>query len=67
MQSEVTAGARAYDRIVQRVQEAILRGELVRGQKLPTEREMRRDFGVSRGAVRDAMRVLGTIRLVEAR
>lgn len=67
MQSEVAAGARAYDRIVQRVQEGILRGELVRGQKLPTEREMRRDFGVSRGAVRDAMRVLGTMGLVEAR
>lgn len=67
MQIEATIGGRAYDRIVQEVQEGIARGELVRGQKLPTEREMRRDFGVSRGAVRDAMRVLGTMGLVEAR
>ncbi len=42
-------------------------GRFVRGQKLPTERELAMRFGVSRGVVREAIKSLGAIGLVEAR
>lgn len=58
---------RAYQQIVEQVQEGIHSGELASGEKLPTEQELIRTFGVSRAAVRDAMRVLDTLGLVEVR
>jgi GntR family transcriptional repressor for pyruvate dehydrogenase complex len=64
--AEVTV-SRSYEQIVQQIQDGILRGEFGHGQKLPTERELGRAFGVSRATVRDAMRVLGAMGLIEAR
>jgi DNA-binding FadR family transcriptional regulator len=64
--AEVTV-SRSYEQIVQQIQDGILRGEFGHGQKLPTERELGQAFGVSRATVRDAMRVLGTMGLIEAR
>lgn len=58
---------RPYEQVVRQIEEKIVSGQFVRGQKLPTERELGQSFGVSRGVVRDAMKVLGTMGLVEAR
>jgi GntR family transcriptional repressor for pyruvate dehydrogenase complex len=64
--AEVTV-SRSYEQIVQQIQDSILRGEFSHGQKLPAERELGRAFGVSRATVRDAMRVLGALGLIESR
>ncbi len=49
---------RVYQEVVDQVQGAILNGELNPGEKLPPERELKQQFGVSRGALREALRVL---------
>jgi DNA-binding FadR family transcriptional regulator len=49
---------RAYERIVEQVEEALARGELKPGQHLPSERELVTQFAVSRSTVREALRVL---------
>lgn len=59
--------ARPHERIAQQIGEQIRDGRLVRGQKLPTEREMSERFGVGRGMIREAMRMLDAMGLVESR
>ncbi len=59
--------AHAYEQIVRQIEERVRGGGLAAGDKLPTERELGRSFGVGRGAVRDALRVLETMGLVESR
>lgn len=61
------AVTRSYEQIVQQIQDRIHRGTLSRGQKLPTERQLSDTFGVSRGVVREAVKVLSAMGLIEAR
>jgi DNA-binding FadR family transcriptional regulator len=58
---------RSYEHIVSQIEGAIREGRLARGERLPTERELAETFGVSRAVVREAIRVLGAIGLVESR
>ncbi len=58
---------RPYEQIVTQIQHAIRDGQFTRGTRLPTERELADSFGVSRGVVREALKVLGTMGLVESR
>ncbi|WP_433159772.1 FadR/GntR family transcriptional regulator [Kribbella sp. CA-247076] len=58
---------RAYQRIVEQVEEALARGELVPGQRLPSERELVAQFEVSRSTVREALRVLESNGVVRSR
>jgi len=58
--------ARLYEQIVHQIEESILRSELKPGDQLPAEREMAQRFGVSRTAVREAVKVLREKGLVEA-
>jgi len=58
---------RPYEQIVKQIQHAIREGQLPRGSKLPTERELADQFGVSRSVVREAIKVLDTMGLVESR
>ncbi len=58
---------RLYERIVQQIQERILTGDLEAGHQLPTERELAEQFGVSRTAVREAMKTLAQSGLIEVR
>lgn len=58
---------RSYEQVAQQIEAQIRGGELVRGQKLPTEREMGEQFSVSRGVVREAIKVLSAMGLVESR
>ena len=50
--------SRLYEQIVEQIEQAILKGELKRGDQLPAERELAEQFGVSRTAVREAVKAL---------
>jgi DNA-binding FadR family transcriptional regulator len=58
---------RSYEQIVSQIQREIREGNLPRGARLPTERELADSFGVSRSVVREAIKVLAAIGLVESR
>lgn len=52
------AQARAYELVVARIEEQILSGTLGVGDRLPAERDLASMLGVSRAAVREAIRSL---------
>ncbi len=58
--------SRLYEQIVQQVEESILSGQLKPGDQLPAERDLAQRFGVSRTAVREAVKALREKGLVEA-
>lgn len=58
--------SRLYEQIVQQVEEAILKGQLKPGDQLPPERDLAQRFGVSRTAVREAVKTLREKGLLEA-
>ncbi len=58
--------SRLYEQIVQQIEESILKGTLKPGDQLPAERELAQRFGVSRTAVREAVKALREKGLVEA-
>ena len=51
---------RASDAVVMWIQDLLLQGNLKSGEKLPSEAEIARSFGVSRGILREAFSVLET-------
>ncbi len=57
--------ARLYQQIVNQIEERILNGELKCGDRLPPEHELTKQFGVSRTAVREAMKNLASKGLIE--
>ena len=58
--------SRLYEQIVQQIEESIRKGALKPGDQLPPERELAERFGVSRTAVREAVKTLREKGLVEA-
>jgi DNA-binding FadR family transcriptional regulator len=58
--------SRLYEQIVQQIEDSILKGALKAGDQLPAERELAIRFGVSRTAVREAVKALREKGLVEA-
>lgn len=56
---------RIFQDVVEQVQEAIISGRLKAGQQLPPERELKEQFNVSRGTLREALRVLEQKGLIE--
>src|SRR5882724_7074957 len=57
----------AADQIIEQLRTQILTGALPLGAKLPTERDLGLDFGVSSPTVREALRALNSMGLIEAR
>jgi GntR family transcriptional repressor for pyruvate dehydrogenase complex len=55
---------KAYEQVYDQLRELIMRGELARGQRLPNEVVLAGEFGVSRGTVREALRVLAAHNLI---
>ena len=55
------------DDVTERLRDLILRGELPAGGKLPNERELAASLGVNRGSVREALKRLEFLELVEVR
>ena len=58
--------SRLYEQIVQQIEESICKGELSEGSQLPAERDLATQFGVSRTAVREAIKALQEKGLVDA-
>ena len=58
--------SRLYEQIVQQIEELILSGVLKPGDQLPAERDLAQRFGVSRTAVREAVKCLREKGLLEA-
>jgi GntR family transcriptional repressor for pyruvate dehydrogenase complex len=58
--------SRLYEQIVQQIEASIVKGDLKAGDQLPAERELAQRFGVSRTAVREAVKALREKGLVEA-
>src|ERR1700693_5750980 len=50
--------SRLFEQIVQQVEDSILKGQLKAGDQLPAERDLAQSFGVSRTAVREAVKTL---------
>jgi GntR family transcriptional repressor for pyruvate dehydrogenase complex len=63
---KVVQSSRLYEQIVKQIEESIERGDLKAGDQLPAERELALQFGVSRTAVREAVKTLSEKGLVEA-
>jgi GntR family transcriptional repressor for pyruvate dehydrogenase complex len=63
---KVIQSSRLYEQIVQQIEESILKGELSEGSQLPPERDLAKQFGVSRTAVREAIKALQEKGLVDA-
>ncbi|GAA5164491.1 FadR/GntR family transcriptional regulator [Pseudonocardia eucalypti] len=57
---------RTHEQVVDQIQEKILDGELRVGAKLPSERELVEALGVSRSSVREALRALEAMGIIEA-
>jgi len=58
---------KAYEDIVKQIRDLIEKGRLKKGDQLPTERELTETFKVSRATVREAIRTLESMMLVESR
>lgn len=58
---------KVFERIAEQIEQRILSGELRKGDRLPTERELSEQFQASRTAVREAMKSLAQKGLVDMR
>src|ERR1700726_1684162 len=63
---KVIRTSRLYEQIVQQIEESVLNGSLKPGDQLPAERDLAQRLGVSRTAVREAVKALREKGLVEA-
>jgi DNA-binding FadR family transcriptional regulator len=61
------ARRRAFEDVILQVEEAIADGRLEPGDRLPPERELAQQIGVSRASVREALRVLESFGILAAR
>ncbi len=58
---------RISQNIVQQIRQAILKGDLQPGHRLPPEKELAENFGVSKASLREAFRALEALGLLEVR
>jgi GntR family transcriptional repressor for pyruvate dehydrogenase complex len=58
---------RATDQTIAKIKGLISSGEFTAGARLPTERELTQRFGVSRSSLREAVRALALVGVLEAR
>lgn len=61
------ATPRSYEQVVEQLLEQIHSGKFKPNQRLPTERDLGELFGVSRGVIREAIKVLNSMGVVESR
>jgi GntR family transcriptional regulator, transcriptional repressor for pyruvate dehydrogenase complex len=65
MSTETTE--RATDLAIAKIKDLISSGEFTAGARLPTERELTQRFGVSRSSLREAVRALALVGVLESR
>jgi len=58
---------RVYEEVIEQIKEMITEGNLKPGDLLPTERELAQSFGISRGTLREAFRILERENLIEVK
>lgn len=58
---------KVFQEVVAQIEEAILAGRIRTGETLPSERDLKQTFGISRGTLREALRVLEQKGLIEIR
>jgi GntR family transcriptional regulator, transcriptional repressor for pyruvate dehydrogenase complex len=58
---------RSSDDILEQIRDAVLSGRLAQGDRLPNERELCRRFAVSRSTLREGLRMLEALGVVEIR
>lgn len=58
---------RTYERVVEQIEKAIISGAVAPGEHLPSERELMVQFSVSRPTIREALRVLQSMGLIESK
>ena len=58
---------RSFEDVVDQVRAAIVEGSILAGERLPNERELAEQFGVSRATLREAFRALEAVGLIEIR
>ncbi|MDX5682251.1 FadR/GntR family transcriptional regulator, partial [Clostridioides difficile] len=61
------ASKKVYEQVIEQIQYKILNGELKKGDKLLSERELSEQMNVSRTSIREAIRVLETMGVIESR
>jgi len=59
--------AKAYEVVIDNIKDKVYKKELKKGDKLPTERELAESLKVSRTSVREALRALEIIGLIESK
>lgn len=67
MEIEIGSSPKLYQRVANSIVKEIRSGKYPRGERLPPERELAEEFGVSRPTVREAMIALEIRGIVEAR
>jgi len=67
MKSNPLSFARLYEQLADRIRHQILEGQITTGDRLPNERQLAEQFGVSRTVVREALKALKQEGLVEVR
>src|SRR3954447_14789476 len=58
---------RSFDDVVEQLREAIYSGRIRPGQRLPGERQLCEEFGVGRPTLREALRSLEAVGIIEVR
>ncbi|WP_300347781.1 FadR/GntR family transcriptional regulator [Clostridium sp.] len=58
---------KVYEQVVEQIKEMVRLGRIKKGDKLPTERVMAEELQVSRTSIREAMRALEVVGLIESR
>ena len=62
-----TSGRSQTDVVIQGIKDMITGGELVAGSRLPIEKDLSARFSVSRGSLREGVRALATLGVLETR
>ena len=57
---------KVYEQVIDQIQKNIISGELKKGDKLPSERELSEQMNISRTSIREAIRVLESMGVVES-
>ena len=57
---------KVYEQVIEQIQKNIMDGTFKKGDKLPSERELSEKMAVSRTSIREALRVLETMGVVES-
>ena len=65
--SEEFKETKVYTKVINDIKEKILSGELKNGDRLPSEREMAERLDVSRTSIREAIRTLEIMGLIESK